>query len=221
MVTATPARIVLLAVLPALCLSTVGCVGWAVAAQPAAGAASEPSTVVEHLQGAFSRATHDVEVLSRFARAADDRGYTQVGSLFRAGARSRQVQRATFERLIKAAGGTPKAETLAMPEFKGVKEALTAVRDAALAERDKPLAAAMTKATSDKDADARKAFLAAREGLFELSQYCKDALADVEAYRKGKRDYFVCKGCGYLLDRLDIRRCPVDNSPRESFEKVN
>ncbi|MBL8990463.1 MAG: rubrerythrin family protein [Phycisphaerae bacterium] len=193
--------------------------GWTV--QPGAGAASDSATTLENLQGAFSRATRDVEMLSRFARAADDQGYTQVGSLFRAGARSRQIHLSAFERLIKAAGGKPKAEALPMPEYKSVKESLGAVRDAALAERDKPLAAAMTRAASDKDAEARKAFLAAREGLYELSQYCKDALADVEAYRKGKRDYFVCKGCGYLLDRLSIRRCPVDNSPREDFEKVN
>lgn len=191
--------------------------GAAASGQPAPA----PTTVLEHLQSAHARATRDIEALSRYARKADDEGYAKVASLFRAGVKSRQVHLSLLDKAIRGAGSTPKTESLTVPEVKGTRDNLRAARDAAATERDKTLADAMSLATKEKNTEARKAFHAAREGLYELSNYAKDALADLDNWKKGKKDFYVCRSCGYLLDKLDIKKCPVDNAAKEEFDKLN
>lgn len=213
-----------LATLSILVLILAGCTEHA----PAAAAATTnlmmvvgPESTPVNLQAAYSRTTRDIEMLARFARKADDEGYAKVASLFRATVKSRQIHLAMLDAAIRAGGAIAKAESLPQPEVRTTRENLATSRDAAATERDKALAAALSQASEDKNNEARKAFLAAREALYEHMQYCKDALADLDSWKKDKKTFYVCRTCGYLLDRLTIKRCPVDNVPPEQFEAVN
>lgn len=197
----------------------------ATSAQPPAPAPKvEPAvgSTLENLQAAHADAVRNAAVMDRHAAKADAEGFTQVGSLFRAAKRSHEIHEAFLAEAIKKAGGSAKpADKAPIAESRTTKENLEAAIKSAKAAKDTTLIAYRKKAGEERNKDADTAFRYVRESLIEYSRYMEAALDTLPQTRNGKKDYYVSRVCGYMVEKLDIKKCPVCNSDRDKFEKVN
>jgi len=196
---------------------------------------------VAALAQAHDRLLRLVKFANAAAERADSEKFVGAGSLFRAASRSQSVQagllRAELARLGQAnvpAGADGKAadgkagdgkagegkagESL---EVKTTLENLKTALAAAMALKDSELPAWRREADGEGNREAVRVLRWAREGQIELSRYFKDAGDGMESLKGGKRAYFVSKTCGFTLDKLDVKRCPVCNAERDDFERVD
>jgi rubrerythrin len=80
----------------------------------------EKATIIEHLQHAYNGESNAHARYLAFAKKADEEGYGQVASLFRAAANAEQVHATRFSETLKKMGQTPKAD-VKTPEVKSTK----------------------------------------------------------------------------------------------------
>ncbi len=48
----------------------------------------------------------------------------------------------------------------------------------------------------------------------------QDALANLESMKEAATEYLVCLVCGETTTDMDLKKCPVCDSPREKFETI-
>ena len=140
----------------------------------------------------------------------------------RAAARVQSVHAGIYSKQLEAMkSNTGTAKDTTSLEVKTTKENLAAAVKLATAARETDLPAARKVAEGDGVREAAKAFRDAREGEIELVRMFKDAAELSDAWKKGKRDFFVGRTCGYIVEKLDLTKCPVCGKGRDDFEKVN
>lgn len=187
---------------------------------------TEPAaaTTVDNLQAAFAESTRQAALMDAYAKKADAEGYTQVASLFRTIKRSNEIHKNVIAESLKKLGAAPKSPDPAPappPETKSTKDNLAAAMKAAKNAKDNTLIAYRRRASEDKNKDADTTFRYIRESLIEHARYMEAALDTLPQTRTGTKDYYVCRVCGYMVEKLDIKKCPVSASERDKFEKVN
>lgn len=156
------------------------------------------------------------------AEKADAEKLAGVASLFRAMARVQQIHAGLMNAQIAALGGAAAID----PESKPIPVGQTAANLAsalkilsALKETDLP---AWRRACDDEgNRDAVRAIRWAREGTIELARFFKDAGPAGEALKGGKHDYYISRTCGFIVEKLDIQKCPVCGKGPDDFQKVN
>lgn len=191
---------------------------------PAPKAEPAAATTVDNLQAAFAEATRQAALMDVYAKKADAEGYTQVASLYRTIKRSNEIHKNVITESLKklnAAPKTPDPAPAAPVETKSTKDNLTAAMKAAKAAKDNTLIAYRRRASEDKNKDADTTFRYIRESYIEHARYMEAALDTLPQTRTGTKDYYVCRVCGYMVEKLDIKKCPVSASERDKFEKVN
>jgi rubrerythrin len=189
---------------------------------PAAGPVSRPASegTLSNLQAAFNGESNAHARYVAFARQADAEGYTQVASLFRAAARAEQIHAASHAAVIKKMGGQPKAD-LQEPEVKATRENLEAALKGETYERDTMYPTFIKQARAENNHAAVRTFTFAGNAEAEHARLYRDALDNLESWKGGKRDFFVCDVCGMTLTALPVDGCPSCGSSGEKFEKVN
>ncbi|MCE2966211.1 MAG: ferritin family protein [Phycisphaerales bacterium] len=180
------------------------------------------SKTIENLQAAYTSAMRMGEAARQFAARAEEDGYPKLASLLRATARSREIHSGLFAAAIKAAGAVP---TLAA-EPKAPKSGTTAENVATLLaqakdERDNTLPKFTSQARTDRNTQAADALRHARQGLIEHARLLGEASENLDAMKAPKSAYFVHTPCGFLVEKLDIQRCPVCFGKREDFQSVD
>lgn len=179
-------------------------------------------TTADHLQTAHAMATRGVETFTAFATKADSEGFSGVASFFRAAARSQQINADAFAKVMGKLKVEAKSPTDITPiEVKSTKDNLAATVTWVAAQRSTQLPAAMTTARTEGQREAEMTFKHTREALTEVSRFSRDLGDALDASRTGKKDYFVCRSCGYLVSTLDFQKCPVDYATKDNFERVN
>jgi rubrerythrin len=184
-------------------------------------AAQPARTTIDNLQSAYTSATRLSEAARLFATRAEQDGYPKLSSLLRATARSREVHAGLFASAIKAGGAQPTLQD----EPKALKIGTTAENIASLlgqakAERDESLPRFTSQARTDRNTQAADALRYARQGLIEHARLLSEASENLDAMKTPKSAYFVHTPCGYLVEKLDIQRCPVCFGKREDFQSV-
>ncbi len=199
------------------------CAAQAVAAQPEKRVAPRKTDkTVEELRKAYWAAVRSGDYYTRAARKADEEGVAGVGSLMRAAAKVEEVHAANLSKALEemeAAKG--KADEKAAPAVKTTKENLATALALATAARETDLPAARKVAEGEGVREAARVFRDAREGEIELVRQFKDASELMDLWKKSKKDFFVGRTCGYLVEKLDLTKCPVCGKGRDDFEKVN
>lgn len=193
-------------------------------ASPAAKAVQPRSTdkTVASLQASYWAAVRAGDYYTRASKKADDEGALGVASLMRAAAKVESVHASVFAKQLeamKAAMG--KAPDQPALEVKTTKENLAASTKLASAARETDLPAARKVAEGEGVREAAKALRDAREGEIELVRLFKDAAELMDQWKKSKKDFYVGRTCGYLVEKLDLTKCPVCGKGRDDFEKVN
>jgi rubrerythrin len=176
-------------------------------------------TTLDNLQTAYFAESNESALYRTFAKKADEEGYGQVASMFRAVARAEEIHAASKADLIRKLGGVPKSE----PDPIAVQSTLENVEYAAASEtyeKDVMYPAFVEQARSEKNADAVRVFMldqAAEPGHQAMYQ---QILAGIDGYRGENVKLLVCPGCGMTARTMRETACPACSTPKEKFEQV-
>ena len=175
---------------------------------------------LENLQTAFNGESNANAKYLAFAKKADEEGYQKVASLFRAAARAEAIHFANHAEVIKKLGGTPTAD-IKTAEVKTTSENLKAAIEGESYERDTMYPEFIAEARASNNIDAVKTFNFAKSAEAEHAKLYSDALANLEQWKGGLATFYVCPKCGFTTADANLVKCPVDFTPKESFEAIN
>jgi len=196
-------------------MSVLALSGLSRAEAPTAPAAS----TLDNLQAAFDGESNANARYVAFAKKADDEGYHQVASLFRAAATAEKIHANNHAKVIIALGAKPVANVL-VPEVKSTRENLTAALAGESYERDSMYPGFIAKADAEGLSKAVRTFKFAAAAEASHAKFYADALANLETWRDGTRSFYVCSVCGETLAALPDARCPVCKAGKDKFETV-
>ncbi len=177
------------------------------------------ASTLDNLQAAYNGESNARAKYVAYAKKADEEGYGGVASLFRAAARAEEVHANAHAEVIKKMGATPKME-LKTPTPQGTAENLKDAVKGETYERDVMYPDFIKKAKADANRDAVKSFNQARTAEGEHAKLYQAALDNLNDW-KTKKDFFVCKVCGYTVTKIDFKKCPSCFAPVEEYEKVS
>ena len=188
-------------------------------AQPAEKPAAK-ATTLDNLQTAYDGESNAHERYVAFAKKAEEEGFGQVASLFRAAARSEEIHANNHADVIKKLGGTPKAD-VKKPDVKSTRENLTLALIGESLERDTMYPSFVKQAQADNNKDAVQTFNYALQTETGHAKLYKEALDNLDQWKTGKKDFFVCSVCGNTVVKVDFEKCAVCFSPKSKYEKIN
>lgn len=185
-----------------------------------AAAAEKPNTV-KNLQEAYNDEANAHERYLAFAKQADDEGYGEVASLFRAAARSEEIHMNNHGEVLRIMGAPAKSE-LKTPKVGTTKENIKEAMKDEAEERDVTYRDFMNLAAEEHNAEAERTFKYAKNAEMQHYTLLKDALANLE-HRKGKsKKYYVCTVCGFVTDHLpNDKECDYCSEHNEKWDTVS
>lgn len=177
-------------------------------------------STLDNLQAAFNGESNARAKYTAFAIKADQEGYGQVASLFRAAAAAEEIHAANHGKQITRMGGTPKAEIGAV-EAKSTAENLKAAIAGETYERDVMYPDFLKLARAEDNKGAIMTFEAALAAEAEHARMYQTALDNMASWKSGKRQFYVCQTCGFTMESLPAERCPVCHAKKERFKVVD
>ncbi len=181
---------------------------------------SQKVSTLDNLQAAYNGESNAHAKYVEFTKKADEEGYGQVASLFRAAARAEEIHANAHGEVIKKMGGTPKAD-VKKPEVKSTKANLEAALKGESYERDTMYPDFIKQAKEEKNKDALRTFTHALTAETEHAKLYDEATKNLESWKTGKTDFYVCSVCGYTTRKLDFEKCPSCFAPKDKYEKIS
>ena len=177
------------------------------------------AATLANLQAAYNGESNAKARYEAFAVKADDEGYKTVAALFRATAKSEALHAKRHAGMITKMGAVAKM-TLETPVVAGTRENLAAAVQGEVGERDAMYPAFIKQAGLDKNDGAALTFKGAMASEASHAELFKKALAELESWKAGDKDFYVCQVCGYTTMDGALVKCPICAAPREKFETV-
>lgn len=193
--------------------------GKSMAADKPAVQAGPKTSTVDNVQSSYADECNAHALYLEFAKKADEEGYHQVASMFRAVARAEEVHAQGFADLIKSSGGTPHAEVEA-PVVKSTKENLEAAVASEDFDKDVKYPRFIQQATKEHNKVAEVCFTYSKVAEAEHAAIYDQALNDLDAYRGGSQNFLVCPRCGKTTVAMNNPTCPTCHTPKEQFVRV-
>ena len=176
---------------------------------------------LDNLQAGFNGESNAHARYLAFAQKADQDGYGEVASLFRAAAKAEAVHAANHAAVIKKMGGTPQAK-IETPVVKSTKENLEASIKGECYERDTMYPEFLKQARAEGNRDAVQTLNYAKTAEGEHAKLYSEALNNLPKLKGSKaKDYFVCTVCGYTTSQMDFSKCPSCFTHKDRYEKVS
>ncbi len=176
-------------------------------------------SLLDNLQIAYSEEANSHANYMAYAEKADKEGYGRVASLFRAAAKSDELQMNGHAKIIKALKAEPKAD-IKKPMMMTTKGNLEMCIKEEKEEVESMYPEFIKKAKEEKNTGAMKSFMGAQKADEMHVKYMKDALSNLNKWKAGQKEFLVCTVCSYLTDDLKVMKCPVCSSPRDKFVSV-
>jgi rubrerythrin len=173
-----------------------------------AEAAAISNSTLHNLQTAYNGESNARAKYLEFAKKAEQEGYGQVASLFRAAAAAEQIHRTCEASVIKEIGATPQAK-IALPPVTSTKQNLedSASKGEAY-ERDTMYPQFIRQARTDGNNRAAQCFIYAQAAEAEHFNLFNAAARDLAQMKGDAVTYYVCTEGGYTMARLDVSKCP-------------
>jgi rubrerythrin len=186
-----------------------------------ADSASPPKgdTVLKNLQSSYRTETHEHALYLEFGKKADEEGYRQVASMFRAVARAEEIHAANKAELIKEMGSIAKEDSTPML-VRTTKQNLDLAATSETYEQDVEYSAFLAQAKRDKNKAAEQTFVYSQSTEAGHLALFKQALNDLESYRGENVPFLVCSHCGQVVRTLKSATCPICGTARDKFETV-
>ncbi len=182
-------------------------------------AVAAPAKTLDNLQAAYNGESNASAKYTAYAQKADKDGYPGVASLFRAAAAAEKVHAETHASVIKAMGGTPKAD-IKTPEVKTTKENLEDAIKGETYERDVMYPEFIAAAKAEGNKEALKAFNYAKTAEAEHAKMYSADLKDLAGLKGKTQVYWVCTICGYTVPKIDFDKCPSCFNPKDKYIEV-
>jgi rubrerythrin len=175
--------------------------------------------LLKNLQSSYHTEIHEHALYLEFGKKADEEGYHQVASMFRAMARAEAIHAANKVELIQEMGGVPpeNSDPLLVQSTKSNLELAVASETF---EKDIMYAGFIEQAKQEKDKAAAQTFVYAMSTEPGHMTLFKQALGDLESYRGDHAPFLVCPLCGQVMRTLKGNSCPICATAREKFETV-
>jgi len=175
-----------------------------------------------NLMAAFNGESNAHARYLAFAAKAEEEGYGEVASLFRAAARAEEIHANNHAEVIRKMGGVPKAD-VQQPEVKTTAENLKAAIEGESYERDTMYPDFIKVARAERNRDALRSFNYALSAETEHARLYSSALDRLDSLKGSQaQTYFVCTVCGYTTSKLDFAKCPSCFNPAsEVYVKVS
>ena len=186
----------------------------------AGGAQAAAGSTLENLQAAYNGESNANAKYLAFAEKADREGYGQAASLFRAAARAEQVHFERHAEVIKALGAVPKAD-IKKADVRSTRENLQDALNGETYEYTKMYPEFLAKAEKDKNAGAKDAFEDAKAAEEVHAKLYSKVLADLNAWKGAKKDFYVCPRCGNVVEALAWKLCPICKTSAKKFMTVS
>jgi rubrerythrin len=174
---------------------------------------------IDNLQAAFNGESNANAKYLAFAKKADADGYGPVASLFRAAARAEQVHFEHHAAVIKALGGTPKAE-IETPVVKSTRENVQASLEGETYEYTTMYPGFMVLAEAEQIKDAVTTFQRAGEAESVHARLYASVLKDMNAWTGAAKTFYVCPTCGNVLDARPASVCPICGEDGKDFMTI-
>ncbi len=173
-------------------------------------AADGPNLVtLDRLQAVYRAENIAQERYLAFAAKADDEGYKQAASLFRAVARAEQILYTYHFDAIKELGGVPEDVASQPLTVASTKENLEKSSNKAEADQlDADFTTYVKNARAEGNRNAAKVLEYARVVEAQNSHLFAAAAKNVEQMRGGPRGYYICGVTGFVSPTLDMASCP-------------
>jgi rubrerythrin len=184
-------------------------------------AASTHTKTLNNLQAAFNGESNAHVRYVVFAEKADQEGYGEVASLFRAAARAEEVHAANHAAVIRNLGGAPQAK-IDPPEVESTRENLEHAVKGESYERDTMYPKFLDEARAEGVTAAVLSMSEARTAETEHAKLYQQALNRLQQLKGSKaKAFFVCSICGYTTTKLDFELCPSCKNPKDVYEQVS
>jgi rubrerythrin len=179
-----------------------------------------PATTLDNLQTAFNGESNAKARYLVFAKKADEEGYGEVASLFRAAAKAEEIHASNHAAVIRQMGATPVAH-IETTIAKSTRENLRAAIEGETYERDIMYPEFIEIAKQEKAPAALRSFTFAWKVEAVHAVLYGDALANLDKLRGKSHTYYVCPDCGNTLADLNILKCLVCGHPKSGFIAVD
>lgn len=158
----------------------------------------------KNLKEAFAGESQANRKYLAFAKKADEEGYKQVAKLFRAAAEAETIHALNHLRGLRA--------------VKSTKDNLEDAVSGETHEFQNMYPQMIVDAQSDNDNWAERSFTYANAVEKIHALLYKNALENLG--KNPETDYYVCKVCGNTVEGEPPDKCPICNSPKKMFKKV-
>jgi rubrerythrin len=186
---------------------------------PVHSGATESKTLT-NLMTAYNGESNAHAKYLAYAKKADQEGYGKVASLFRAAASAEEIHLQNHAEVIKAMGGTPKAD-IKLPEIKSTKENLEDAIKGESYERSTMYPDFIKQAQQENNKNAVRTFTYAKEAEAKHAELYKEALDHLAQWKAPNAEFYVCPTCGYTVEgKPTFASCPVCSTPAKLYQKV-
>jgi len=175
---------------------------------------------LKNLQTAFNGESNAHAKYLEYAKKADKEGFGRIASLFRAAARSEEIHAANHSKVIREMGAAPEAE-IKLPEIGTTEDNLKDAVKGETYERDVMYTDFLKEARATGNRDAILTFNFAKAAEAEHAKLYTAALVELGKGKSSSQQFYVCPKCGFTTSDPDIKKCPVDFTPKEDFEVVS
>lgn len=179
------------------------------------GAAADQAQTIKDLQAAYNGESNAQMKYRAFAEKADQEGYRQAASLFRAAARAEAIHAANHAQVLKTLGVQAQAD-LQTPQVGTTAANLKAAIEGESYERDTMYPQFIGHARQARLAQAVRTFNLARTAESEHAKLYQATLDSLEQGKSQAEQFYVCTVCGFTA-RTVGGKCPSCFSPRDKF----
>ncbi|SKB11622.1 Rubrerythrin [Planktothrix sp. PCC 11201] len=185
---------------------------------PAQPVAQAESPTLKNMQAAYNGESNAHVMYLGFAEKAEQEGYKEVASLFRAAAKAEQIHRDNHAQVIQTMGATPK-NTITTPEAKSTAENLQQAIKGESYERDTMYPGFITQAKTENNEAALKSLNYALAAETQHAKLYTEASENLTAWREAT-PFYVCKVSGEtVVNEGDTASCPSVTSG-QAYESV-
>lgn len=189
---------------------------------PAAAATkAKPAKTVEDLRTACRIESNARARYLAFAQKADEEGFGEVASLFRAAARAEEIEVNNQTGVIKKLGAVAYPAAISTPVVKSTRENLIASAAPGEEYPGDMYTRLIKAAKAGANQDAATVFFYARESWTQNEVLFHKALLGLDNMKGKSRTYYVCSVCGYTAERPVAKTCETCASRAEKYEAVN
>jgi rubrerythrin len=185
-----------------------------------ARAVAESTNTLDNLQAAFNGESNASARYLAFARKADEEGFGEVASLFRAAAKAEEIHASNHSDVIRKMGAMP-ALNLEPTKVKSTRENLKAAITGERYERDIMYPEFIEVAKHEKATAALRTFNYALKVEAVHAVLYQDALDNLKKRTGMRHTYYVCPDCGNTLEDLSILRCMICGRSKDGFIAVS